>query len=241
MLWAENPVYWTISWQNELTYSRAEQQLRELISRDKNRASVIIWSMANETPVSDARMTFLTGLREVTLSLDNTRLISAALEMHGSGEGGLTRSISDPFAEFVDVLSFNLYVGWYDGLPDKCAQIQWAITQDKPVFVSEFGGGALQGLHGDPMERWTEEYQELLYIESLKMFKRIPQFSGTSPWILSDFHSPRRVLPGIQDGWNRKGLIGSNGQKKKAFYILQNFYKDQEHRTLQSSQKNPEK
>ncbi len=226
LVWEENPVYWTISWENEQTYATAQQQLSEVISRDKNRASVIIWSMANETPVSDARMDFLKRLRDFTLQQDNTRLISAALEMHGEGEGGLTRKISDPFADYVDVLSFNQYIGWYDGLPEKCDQIKWAIDQDKPVIISEFGGGALQGLHGDSLTIWTEEFQEYLYRESIEMIQRIPQLRGATPWILVDFHSPRRVLPGIQDGWNRKGLIGSNGEKKKAFYVLQNYYKN---------------
>jgi len=224
LVWEENPVYWTISWENKMTYATAQQQLSELISRDKNRASVIIWSMANETPVSQARMEFLVNLRTHALSMDDTRLISAALEVHGEGEGGLTRKISDPFAEYVDVLSLNQYVGWYDGLPDKCDQINWAIDQNKPVIISEFGGGALQGLHGDSLTIWTEEFQEYLYEESIEMLRRIPQLRGATPWILADFHSPRRVLPGIQDGWNRKGLIGDTGAKKKAFYVLQNFY-----------------
>jgi len=225
MVWEENPVYWTISWENKMTYTTAQQQLSELISRDKNRASVIIWSMANETPVSPARMEFLVNLRNFALSMDDTRLISAALEVHGEGEGGLTRKISDPFAAYVDVLSFNQYVGWYDGLPDKCDRINWAIDQNKPVIISEFGGGALQGLHGDSLTIWTEEFQEHLYNESIEMLQRIPQLRGMTPWILADFHSPRRVLPGIQDGWNRKGLIGDTGEKKKAFFVMQRFYR----------------
>jgi len=183
---------------------------------------------ANETPVSDARMKFLTNLRAFTLSQDDTRFISAALEVHGEGEGGLTRKISDPFAGLVDVLSFNQYVGWYDGLPDKCDQIHWAIDQNKPVIVSEFGGAALQGLRGHRLERWTEDYQGYLYEENLDMFERMPQFRGSTPWILTDFHSPRRVLPGIQDGWNRKGLISATGDKKMAFYIMQKYYRDKE-------------
>ncbi len=219
MVWEENPVYWTIQWENEATFQTAKKQLSEVIARDKNRAAVIIWSMANETPVSDARMSFLTRLRDFALSVDNTRLISAALEMHAEGEGGLIRKIEDPFAEYVDVLSFNEYIGWYDGLPDKCGKIQWQIEQDKPVVISEFGGGALQGLHGDKLTRWTD-----LYNESIAMLTRIPQLRGTCPWILADFHSPRRPLPDIQDDWNRKGLIGETGARKKAFYVMREFY-----------------
>jgi len=45
-----------------------------------------------------------------------------------------------------------------------------------------------------------------------------------SPWILKDFRSPRRQLPGIQDGWNRKGLISETGQRKLAFDVLAKWY-----------------
>ena len=224
LVWEENPVYWTISWENEATYANAENQLSEVINRDKNRASVIIWSMANETPTSNARNIFLNKLAKYTKEKDPTRLISAALEQKDYKGNKFIRTIDDPFADVVDILSFNQYIGWYDGLPEKCAQIRWIIEQDKPVLISEFGAGAKFGLHGDKTARWTEEYQEHLYIETLKMLNKIDQLQGISPWILVDFRSPRRVLPEIQDGWNRKGLISEDGQKKKAFFVLRDFY-----------------
>lgn len=224
MVWEENPVYWTIDWNNPNTYANAENQLSELIQRDQNRASVIIWSMANETPNSDDRNNFLKKLADFANAKDDTRLISAALEQKNYNGDPLVRTISDPFAESVDILSFNQYIGWYDGLPDKCEKITWHITQNKPVLISEFGAGAKAGLHGGASERWTEEYQELLYINTLDMLNKIPQVKGMSPWILVDFKSPRRVLPKIQDGWNRKGLISDKGEKKKAFHILRRFY-----------------
>ena len=226
LVWEENPVYWTISWDNEQTYLNAENQLSELIDRDKNRASVIIWSMANETPTSDARQKFLVKLANYTRKKDPSRLISAALEQSNYEGNPLIKTIHDPFAEVVDVLSFNQYIGWYDGLPEKCETISWKIDFDKPVIISEFGAGAKQGLHGDKDTRWTEEYQEYLYIETLKMINRIDQLQGFSPWILVDFRSPRRVLPQIQDGWNRKGLISEDGNKKKAYFILKNYYEN---------------
>ncbi len=224
LVWEENPVYWTISWENEDTFLNAKNQLTEVINRDKNRASVIIWSMANETPVSDARNSFLTRLANLTRQLDPTRLISAALEQSNYDDNPNIRTIDDPFAEVVDVLSFNQYIGWYDGLVDKCSNISWKITQNKPVLISEFGAGAKQGLHGDKEARWTEEYQENLYIETLKMVDKIEQIQGFSPWVLVDFRSPRRILPEIQDGFNRKGLISEDGKKKKAFFVLQDYY-----------------
>ena len=226
LVWEENPVYWTIDWENPATFANAQNQLTELISRDKNRASVIIWSMANETPTSEARNVFLTKLAKKTKEMDPTRLISAALEQHDYQGNPKVRTIDDPFAEVVDILSFNQYIGWYDGLPDKCREISWEMTMDKPVIISEFGAGAKQGFYADKDTRWSEEYQENLYVETLAMLSKIEQLQGISPWILVDFRSPRRVLPVIQDGWNRKGLIAEDGTRKKAFYILQEFYKE---------------
>ena len=224
MVWEEIPVYWTIQWDNPDTYLNAENQLSEMIRRDKNRASVIIWSMANETPSVPARNIFLNKLAAHSRSLDPTRLISAALEQKDYPGLENIRTIDDPFAETVDILSFNQYIGWYDGLPEKCSKISWKIDQEKPVLISEFGAGAKAGYYKDKHTRWTEEYQEHLYEETLRMVERIDKVQGFSPWILIDFRSPRRVLPEIQDGWNRKGLLSETGEKKKAFYTLQKFY-----------------
>lgn len=224
LLWAEVPVYWTIHWENPATYANAENQLTELITRDRNRASVIIWSMANETPISPARTAFLKKLVARTRALDPTRLISAAMERHSPPEDPSTSIVEDPLAEVTDLVSFNQYIGWYVGLPDDCAKAKWIINYDKPVIISEFGGDALQGLHGDRLTRFTEEFQADLYRKTLPMLDKIPQLRGMTPWILCDFRSPRRALPQIQDGWNRKGLIGENGTRKQAFYVLQEYY-----------------
>jgi len=86
--------------------------------------------------------------------------------------------------------------------------------------------GAKEGLHGDKGMRFTEEFQQNFYEQQLAMLKKIPSLRGMSPWVLVDFRSPRRLRPGIQDYFNRKGLISSEGKKKKAFYVLQKFYND---------------
>ena len=80
LVWSEIPVYWTIDWTNPETLANARQQLTEMITRDKNRASVIIWSVGNETPLSAPRLEFMTELVRTTRQLDPTRLVSAALE-----------------------------------------------------------------------------------------------------------------------------------------------------------------
>jgi beta-glucuronidase len=224
LVWSEIPVYWTISWGNARTLASAKQQLTEMIERDRNRAAVILWSVANETPVSGARTAFLVDLVETARRLDPSRLVTAALEAHYEGEGTLV--IDDPLGEHLDVIAANEYLGWYDGLPEKCDRISWRTPYGKPLIMSEFGGGALARHHGGPLDRWTEEYQESVYEHQIAMLKRIPFLRGTSPWILMDFRSPRRPLPEIQDFWNRKGLLSEGGVRKKAFYTLQAWYRD---------------
>jgi beta-glucuronidase len=230
MVWSEIPVYWTILWENPATLENARNQLNEMIARDKNRAAVVIWSVANETPLSDARLSFLKNLIAYARSLDSGRLISAAMERHYID--ATTQMIDDPLGEYLDVLGCNEYVGWYDGLPDKADRLEWKSKYEKPLVMSEFGGDALYGNHGDALTRWTEEYQESIYHHQLNMLKRIPFLRGTAPWILMDFRSPRRPLPKIQDYWNRKGLISNRGEKKKAFYVMQRYYRE-----LQQTQK----
>jgi beta-glucuronidase len=224
MVWSEIPVYWTIRWDNKQTYSKASRQLSEMIMRDKNRASVICWSMSNETPLSAPRLDFLIGLIHQAREMDSTRLLTAAMERHYIDPS--IQMIDDPLGEYVDVLGCNEYIGWYDGLPQKADSIQWKTIYQKPLIMSELGGGARFGFHADSLTVWSEEYQESLYKHQLAMLQKIPFLCGMSPWILMDFRSPRRQLPGIQDFWNRKGLISEHGEKKKAFYVLQKYYED---------------
>ena len=224
LLWSENPVYWTIQWENEDTYKLAEQQLDEMISRDKNRGAIIIWSMANETPHGDARLAFLTKLVNKARSLDGSRLISAALERRHKDSN--TIIIDDSFGELLDVVGVNEYVGWYEGSTYSAEKLDWEMVFDKPLVMSEFGGGALYNFHGDDYTMWSEEHQLGIYQSQIKMLKKIPFLRGTTPWILTDFQSPKRVLPKIQDGWNRKGLISDKGEKKQAYYEMQKFYSE---------------
>ena len=226
MVWSETPVYWTILWENPETFANASNQLAESIARDKNRASIVLWSVANETPVGDARTAFLKKLAGQVRTLDPTRLVTAALLHHndgGAAEGG-TDLIDDPLGADLDVLGCNEYLGWYDGLPDKADHIDYKTIYTKPLIMSEFGADALYGLHGDPLTRWSEEYQENVFHHQIGLLNRIPFLRGTSPWVLMDFRSPRRTLEGIQNFFNRKGLVSVRGDKKKAFYVMQEFY-----------------
>jgi beta-glucuronidase len=221
MVWSEIPCYWTIAWKNPGTYANAERQLTDMIRRDENRANIIIWSIANETPHSAERDNFLSRLAHHARSLDTSRLISMAMEV--TGASNYKNRLQDNMHQYVDVVSFNQYIGWYRDVND-APKMEWEIPYDKPAIVSEFGGGAKYGLHGEKNQRWTEEFQENLYIENTAMLDKIEGLCGTTPWILKDFRSPRRVLDGIQDYYNRKGLFSDNGEKKKAFYVLKQWY-----------------
>ena len=221
LVWSEIPVYWTIDWENPSTLLNAQRQLTDMISRDQNRANVIIWSIANETPHGYAREQFLESLAKHARALDTTRLISMAMEV--TSASNYVNRLNDNMNRFVDVISFNQYIGWYRDVND-AAKMTWDIPYNKPVIISEFGGGAKYGFHGAANQRWTEEFQENLYKENTAMLDKIDGLAGTTPWILKDFRSPRRVLDGVQDYYNRKGLFSDKGEKKLAFYVLKKWY-----------------
>ena len=230
LLWSEIPVYWDIAWDNPATLANARAQLHEMITRDHNRASVIFWSMSNETPISPSRTKFLDRLAADARALDPTRLITSALN-HTENTGPNHRTLNDPVGQSLDVLGLNEYVGWYERRPEEADAIQWTTAYAKPLLVTEFGADARFGHHGDAETRWTEEYQANLYTHQLNMVKNIPNLAGLSPWVLMDFHSPRRPLSGIQDYFNRKGLVSNQGEHKQAFYVLQKFYKEKQSAT----------
>lgn len=223
LLWEEIPCYWTIDWKNEKTFANAKRQLQDMIGRDKNRANVIVWSVANETPHSAERDKFLSELAKFAKTEDDTRLISMAMEV--TGQSNYVNRLNDNMNKYVDIISFNEYIGWYRDVND-APKMKWEVPYDKPVIISEFGGGAVAGLHGSKNERWTEEFQEDLYKENLDMLSKIEGLSGMTPWVLKDFRSPRRINPVVQKDFNRKGLVSDKGKRKKAFYVLKEWYKN---------------
>jgi beta-glucuronidase len=225
LVWEEIPVYWEIDWKNAATLQIAKDQMRDLIARDHNRAAAIFWSIGNETPVNPARLEFMKQLASYARDQDSTRLITAALN-HVENAGPDTRLLNDPLEESLDVIGLNEYFGWYNGPIAATDSLQWKTAYDKPLIVSEFGAETPFGAHGDSNTRWTEEYQTSLYQHQIAMLRKIPSLAGMSPWVLMDFRSPRRPLAGVQDYFNRKGLISDQGQRKQAFYTLQKFYRE---------------
>lgn len=230
LVWAEIPVYWEdVSYASAKTLTLARTMLSEAIRRDGNRASVVMWSVANETPEIPARLAFLKNLVAHVKQLDPSRLVTAALnknaDIGGAREGQKRFVIDDPLGEVLDVIGFNQYEGWYSQLrPDQFNTLVFASPYAKPLLISEFGADALAGFRAERGARWSEDYQAWLFDETLKLVDRIEGAVGVTPWLLKDFRSPRRWHGRFQQNWNRKGVIAEDGRKKLAFEVLRRYY-----------------
>ncbi|QCW99488.1 beta-glucuronidase [Aggregatimonas sangjinii] len=151
--------------------------------------------------------------------------------------------IEDELASIVDLPAINQYFGWYYSgflapqakipplkarqvMLDNMSKIRFHIPGDKAYVFSETGAGARRGISGneEDMVIFSEEYQALVYKKQIEMWRNQKGLVGMSPWILKDFRSTMRQRQGIQDYWNLKGLIDDNGNPKKAFFVLQDFY-----------------
>ena len=219
LLWEEIPVYWAIRFARKETYEDAENQLKELITRDYNRASVIVWSVGNENADTDERLMFMKSLAQCAHGMDSTRLVSAACLVDAE-----ENRIADRLADYLDVIGINEYCGWYTPDFSKLPQLMKNSDPDKPVIITEFGAVALQGLHGSASDKGTEECQADVYEKQIAVLREIDYIRGMTPWILFDFRCPRRTSS-IQNYYNRKGLLAEDmTYRKPAFYVLQRFY-----------------
>jgi beta-glucuronidase len=230
IVWAEVPVYWEdIAYDSPRTLALARDMLGDMIRRDRNRASIGLWSVANETPATPERTNFLRVLIAHARALDPTRLLTAALnkniDVGGAAEGESRFVVDDALGRDLDVLAINQYEAWYSRrTPADLDQVSFTSPYDKPLMFSEFGADARFGTHGPRDARWTEEYQAWLFEETIKLIERTPGCVGMSPWLLKDFRSPRRWHAQHQNFWNRKGVMSETGERKLAFDVLRRFY-----------------
>jgi len=223
LVWSEIPVYWDVAFDNPQTLETALRMQEENIVRDRNRASIIFWSVGNETPQTEERLAFFDAMIQAARAMDDTRLMTAAL--HNVRSEGQVYVVDDPLAELIDVVAVNTYQGWYGRAPlTRVPGAEWQNPSGKPFLFSEFGAGAKYGFHDPEMEKYSEEFQQAYYKVTLEMVAKVPGLAGLSPWILKDFQSPRRMHHEYQDYWNRKGLISPEGDKKLAFYVLRDYY-----------------
>lgn len=227
ILWEEIPLWQKIKFSDAGTLAKALKMYKDMLYRDRNRCSVCFWGLANETRPSEARNAFLMKLHEEARAIDSTRLFSLADDIADCNPATGRIELNDPLTEVVDVVAINKYLGWYAKWDRSPEDLEWNVAPGKPLIISEFGGEALYGRHGDEnvASSWSEEYQAKLYRDNLKTFGNIRNLAGISPWVLFDFRSPRRFLPGLQDGWNRKGLVSDKGEYKQSWYIMHEFYK----------------
>lgn len=223
MVWSEIPLWQQISFDKPEVYQKAVVMLNEMVRRDKDKASVILWSVSNETPRNPARTEFLTNLANEARKLDPTRMITSALI--GPRVSADVVVQDDPLANALDVVGQNEYIGWYEGRPEDADKKTWQLP-NKPIIMSEFGAEAKFGNHGGPDQRWAEEQEANVFAHQFVMLRKIPQLRGTTPWVLMDFRSPTRNIPHLQDGYNRKGLFSEKMEKKEAAGTVGDAYRD---------------
>ncbi len=223
MLWEEIPVYWAIDFENPATRQDAENQLRELIRRDRNRASVIIWSVGNENPDTDSRLNFMKGLAKTARAEDPSRLTAAACLINHTD-----LVIEDRLAAYIDVIGINEYYGWYESAFSDLKAVLANSHPDRPVIISETGADG-DHLFGPKTGLFSLEYQANYYRQQIEILRDVDYVRGMTPWILYDFRVERRQ--GVyQRGFNRKGLIAADKTTKKpAFGVLASYYAERRH------------
>ncbi|NBJ94645.1 glycoside hydrolase family 2 TIM barrel-domain containing protein [Parablautia muri] len=191
----------------------------ELMTRDFNRASVIIWSVGNENADTDERLKFMGGLADCAHREDETRLVSAACLVDSE-----KNEIADRLIEHLDLIGINEYCGWYTPDFEKLPQLMANSNPKKPVIITEFGADALPGHHGTITDKGSEECQVYVYERQIETLRKIDYIKGMTPWILYDFRCPRRTHY-LQKYYNRKGVCSADKTyRKPAFEVLQKFY-----------------
>ena len=199
------------------------QMLREIIQRDRNHPSVIMWSLANE-PRSDHSRTakFFRELYDLAYKLDGTRPVTVARHAR----------MADDSYEFLDVISLNLYYGWYqqqgqlqEGFERLRQELENVYRRfRKPVLLTEFGADALPGHHAQPPEMFSEEYQAALLEGYLQVLKEIPYVVGKHIWNLCDFKTGQAVHR--MQGMNYKGIFTRDRRPKLAAHRVRKLWKE---------------
>ena len=204
---------------NERTQAAHEQHLRELITRDKNHPSVVMWSIANE-PASneDGAREYFEPLVNLVRELDPTRPITYSLVMFATFK-------NDQIIDLFDVVSINRYYGWYVTAGDLAsAELMlegdlrgWIERTGKPIMMSEYGADTQEGLHSVWDQVWTEEYQASFLAMYHRVFDRLPEFVGEQVWNFADFATTNGLH---RVGGNRKGVFTRDRKPKAAAHEL---------------------
>ena len=201
------------------TQAAHAQHIRELITRDKNHPSVVMWCIANE-PASneDGALEYFEPLVKLARELDPTRPLTYALVMFATFE-------NDKIIDLFDVVSMNRYYGWYIATADlKTAEMYlqgdiagWVKRTGKPIMMTEYGADTQPGIHSVWDAAWTEEYQVDYLAMNHRVFDRFPQFVGEQVWNFADFATSNGIHR--VDG-NKKGVFTRDRKPKSAAFSL---------------------
>ncbi|MDT3439164.1 beta-glucuronidase [Pseudofrankia sp. BMG5.37] len=194
------------------------QAIRELVARDKNHPSVVLWCVANEPEsTTPASVEYFEPLFALTRKLDPTRPVGYVNMLLATPDKDLLRPLTD-------VIMLNRYWGWYLNTGDLAgAETNWQAELEawaahgKPIIVTEYGADTVSGLHTMPATPWSEEYQ-VEYLEmNHRVFDRIDAVVGEHVWNFADF----ATKPGIMrvDG-NKKGVFTRDRRPKSAAFAL---------------------
>jgi beta-glucuronidase len=203
---------------NDTTREAHAQAIRELVARDKNHPSVVLWSIANE-PESDteAAEEYFRPLFDLTRELDPSRPVSFVNVM--LAPYGKCR-----VSPFADVLMLNRYYGWYVNTGDlAAAELAWEqelrgwANENKPIVITEYGADTYPGLHSVVSQPWSEEYQVEYLDMNHRVFDRIDAVVGEQVWNFADFATTSGIL---RVGGNKKGVFTRDRQPKAAAFAL---------------------
>lgn len=204
---------------NDKTQESHKQAIRELIQRDKNRPSVIMWSITNEPDSSEeGSLAYFEPLVKLARQLDPTRPLTFA-------NVGMVKPDADRIAHLFDIIGLNRYYGWYVDTGDLEsaaryleAELQvWQKMFQKPLLMLEYGADTVTGLHSIQQAPWSEEYQVSLYEMYHEVFDRVTAVQGEQVWNFADFNTGVGILR--VDG-NRKGIFTRDRRPKMSAYTL---------------------
>ncbi|PPF80592.1 beta-glucuronidase [Pseudoclavibacter sp. RFBJ3] len=194
------------------------QAIRELIARDKNHPSVVMWCIANEPASFEAgALEYFQPLVELTRELDSTRPVTYANLVFASYD-------TDRIAHLFDVICLNRYYGWYADAGDLRSaeahletELQGWQGLGKPLVMTEYGADTLSGTHSVFAQPWTEEFQVDLLAMYHRVFDRIPALVGEQVWNFADFQT---VSGAFRVDGNKKGIFTRDRRPKSSAHAL---------------------
>ena len=203
---------------------KAKSVIKELFDRDKNHPSVVMWSLANEPNIeTEAGENFFAEMAKTARSLDNTRPITYVAHLEPENNLGYQN---------YDVVCINKYYGWYiapgqmyETLPDFEACIERFYNKfGKPMIISEFGTDAIEGIHCDPPQMFSEEYQSETVRCQYEMMRKKDYVIGAHVWCFADFKAAQTTSRIVL---NRKGVFTRDRQPKMVAHTLKKLWSEE--------------